>query len=228
MFNLADYETVEERLVKFWKEHPDGRIDTAIIEASPNRFIVKASIYRTEVDAHAWTTGFAEETVSARGVNATSALENCETSAIGRALANANYATKGKRPSREEMSKVATQSNNEQSSKRPFAEKLAEKITMAVEDDPWTVKAVEPAAHASMSVDDVAKAIGATVLSEDPTCKHGNRVWATGTSKAGKVWGHWKCDARPEIGERWADVDKCDPIWCDLSPKGTWSIRVEK
>lgn len=228
MFNLADYETVEERLVKFWKEHPDGRIDTAIIEASPNRFIVKASIYRTEVDAHAWTTGFAEETVSARGVNATSALENCETSAIGRALANANYATKGKRPSREEMSKVATQSNNEQSSKRPFAEKLAEKITMAVEDDPWTVKAVEPAPHASMSVDDVAKAIGATVLSEDPTCKHGNRVWATGTSKAGKVWGHWKCDARPEIGERWADVDKCDPIWCDLSPKGTWSIRVEK
>jgi hypothetical protein len=228
MFNLQDYETVEERLVKFWKEHPDGRIDTAIVEASPNRFIVKASIYRTEVDAHAWTTGFAEETVSARGVNATSALENCETSAIGRALANANYATKGKRPSREEMSKVATQSNTEQSSKRPFAEKLAEKIIMAVEDDPWTIKAVEPAAPASMSVDEVAKAIGATVLTDDPTCKHGNRIWATGTSKTGKVWGHWKCDAKPINGERWADVDKCDPLWCDLSPKGTWTIRVDK
>jgi hypothetical protein len=228
MFNLADYETVEERLVKFWKEYPDGRIDTHIIEASPNRFIVKASIFRTEADAHAWTTGYAEETVSARGVNATSALENCETSAIGRALANANYATKGKRPSREEMSKVAAQSNSEQSSKRPFAEKLAEKITMAAEDDPWTVKAVEPAAHASMSVDDVAKAIGATVLSDDPTCKHGNRVWATGTSKTGKVWGHWKCDASPMNGQRWADLDKCDPIWCDLSPKGTWTIRAEK
>jgi hypothetical protein len=126
------------------------------------------------------------------------------------------------------MSKVATQSNNEQSSKRPFAEKLAEKITMAVEDDPWTIKAVDPAAPASMSVDEVAKAIGATVLTDDPTCKHGNRIWATGTSKTGKVWGHWKCDASPMNGQRWADVDKCDPLWCDLSPKGTWSIRVEK
>jgi len=228
MFNLQDYETVEERLVKFWKEYPDGRIDTHIVEASSNRFIVKASIFRTEADAHAWTTGFAEETVSTRGVNATSALENCETSAIGRALANANYATKGKRASREEMSKVAAQSNSEQSSKRPFAEKLAEKITMAVEDDPWTIKTVDPAAPASMSVDEVAKTIGATVLTDDPICKHGNRVWATGTSKTGKVWGHWKCDASPMNGQRWADVDKCDPIWCDLSSKGTWTIRAEK
>jgi hypothetical protein len=79
MFNLQDYETVEERLVKYWKDHPDGRIDTHIVEASPMRFIIKASIYRTEVDAHPWTTGFAEETVAAKGVNATSALENCET-----------------------------------------------------------------------------------------------------------------------------------------------------
>lgn len=228
MFNLQDYETVEERLVKYWKDHPDGRIDTHIVEASPMRFIVKASIYRTEVDAHPWTTGFAEETVAAKGVNATSALENCETSAIGRALANAGYATKGKRPSREEMAKVATQANNEQSSKRPFAEKLAEKITMAVEDDPWTVKAVEPAPHASMSVDDVAKAIGATVLTDDPTCKHGNRRFREGKSKTGKIWGQWACDASPMNGQRWADVDKCDPIWCDISPAGTWSIRVEK
>ena len=34
-------------------------------------------------------------------------VENCETSAIGRALANCAYATHGKRPSREEMGKVA-------------------------------------------------------------------------------------------------------------------------
>jgi hypothetical protein len=106
MFNLEDYETVEERLVKFWKDHPDGRIFTTIIEHTLQRFIVQAAIYRTEVDAQAWTTGFAEETVSTRGVNSTSALENCETSAIGRALANAGYVTKGKRPSREEMAKV--------------------------------------------------------------------------------------------------------------------------
>ena len=107
MFNLDDYETVEERLIKFWKEHPDGRIDTKLVEASATRFIVQAYIYRTEVDQHPWSAGLAEETIQGRGVNATSALENCETSAIGRALASAGYATKGKRPSREEMAKVA-------------------------------------------------------------------------------------------------------------------------
>jgi len=95
MFNLDDYETVEERLIKFWKDYEEGRIHTEVIENSSSRFIVKASIFRTEADLRPWTTGLAEETVQGRGVNATSALENCETSAIGRALANAGYATKG-------------------------------------------------------------------------------------------------------------------------------------
>ena len=51
-------------------------------------------------------TGHAQEHVTEKGVNSTSALENCETSAIGRALANLGYAAKGKRPSREEMAKT--------------------------------------------------------------------------------------------------------------------------
>ena len=222
MFNLEDYEPVEERLAKFIKDFPDFRISTELVAHTNDRYIVKACIYRTYADSEPYSSGLAEETVSSRGVNSTSALENCETSAIGRALANAGYATKGRRASREEMLKV---SNN---APKSFKEKLDSKITMAVEDDPWTIKTVEPAAHASMSVQEVAEAIGATVLTDDPKCKHGNRVWATGTSKTGKVWGHWKCDASPMNGQRWADVDKCDPIWCDLSSKGTWTIRAEK
>ena len=225
MFDLSNYETVDQRLEKFWAKYPDGAILTELVAHTHDKYIVKASVYKTYADSIPFATGFAEETVSSRGVNSTSALENAESSSIGRALHTGGISkhSEGKpRPSREEMEKV----NN--SKPKPFAEKLAEKITMAVEDDPWTVKAVEPAAPASMSVQEVAESIGATVLSDDPTCKHGNRIWATGTSKAGKVWGHWKCDARPSIGERWADVDKCDPIWCDLSPKGTWSIRVDK
>ena len=222
MFNLDDYEPVEERLNKFIKDFPDFRISTELVAHTNDRYIVKASLYRTYADSAAYSSGLAEETVSTRGVNATSALENCETSAIGRALANAGYATKGKRASREEMVKA----NNNQP--KTFKEKLEEKITVEVEDDPWTVKAVDPAPHASMSVEDVAKAIGATVLTTDPTCNHGNRRFRTGTSKTGKVWGQWACDASPMNGQRWADVDKCDPVWCDLSPKGTWSIRVDK
>jgi hypothetical protein len=219
MFNLADYETVEERLVKYWKDHPDGRIDTTIVEASPMRFIVKASIYRTEVDAHPWTTGFAEETVSTRGVNSTSALENCETSAIGRALANAGYATKGKRPSREEMVKVATQANNEQASKRPYAEKLAEKVSLAKEDDPWTTKTVDPAPHAGDAVALVKEVLGGQTQKDIPSCRHGQMVWKTGKKKDGKPWGHMKC-SYAATGE----VDRCeqDVIWYQIADDGTW------
>ena len=105
-FNLADYETVESRLEKWWKDYPDGRVATKIEQATDTRYIVSAELYKTEADAKAYATGLASENVSDRGVNSTSALENCETSAIGRALANAGYAAKGKRASRAEMPKV--------------------------------------------------------------------------------------------------------------------------
>lgn len=216
MFNLEDYETVEERLAKFWKEHEDGRIYTEIIEHTLQRFIVKASIYRTEVDAHPWTTGFAEETVSTRGVNSTSALENCETSAIGRALANANYAAKGKRPSREEMAKV------NQAQPKPFAEKLNDKITTPVEDDPWTVKAVSPAPSAAEAVALVQEVLGATKVDKDiPHCKHGERIWKTG-NKNGKPWANMSCPLTPQRQETWAEIDKCDPIWYVIDNNGAW------
>jgi hypothetical protein len=216
MFNLEDYETVEERLAKFWKEHEDGRIYTEIIEHTLQRFIVKASIYRTEVDAYPWTTGFAEETVSTRGVNSTSALENCETSAIGRALANANYATKGKRPSREEMAKV------NQAQPKPFAEKLADKITVEKEDDPWTIKAVEPAPSAAEAVALVQEVLGATKIDKDiPHCQHGERVWRTG-NKNGKPWANMSCGGQPQRNETWADFNKCDPIWYVIDNNGQW------
>ena len=213
MFNLEDYETVEERLVKFWKDHPDGRISTTLVERTLQRFIVQAAVYRTEVDAQAWTTGFAEETVSTRGVNSTSALENCETSAIGRALANAGYVTKGKRPSREEMSKVKA------AEPKPFAEKLADKITMPVEDDPWTTKAVVEAPTAESAVDLVKEVLGGVKIDKDiPLCRnchdHKPMSWKTGVSaKTNKPWANFSCFACKDV------------LWYNLTPEGTWKVR---
>jgi hypothetical protein len=215
MFNLEDYETVEERLVKFWKDHPDGRISTTIIEHTLQRFIVQAAIYRTEVDAQPWTTGFAEETVSTRGVNSTSALENCETSAIGRALANAGYVTKGKRPSREEMAKVKA------AEPKGFTEKLNDKIIMPVEDDAWTVKAVAPVGSAADAVALVQDVLGGTTIDKDiPRCRnchdHKPMQWKTGVSAKGKAWGKFDCYVCRDV------------IWYNITKDGTWKAQEER
>jgi len=105
-FKLSDYEPVEERLAKFWADHPDGRVVTELVEREGNEWIFRTELYRDPDDTRPYSTGYAQEIDGSTNVNKTSACENCETSSTGRALANAGYAPKGKRPSREEMEKV--------------------------------------------------------------------------------------------------------------------------
>lgn len=108
-FNLDDYSPVEERIGLFYGDHPNGRILTEIVRLEPPLCVVKASVYRDADAVHPWATGFAYEKEGDGHVNQTSYVENCETSAIGRALANAGYHGKrdgAPRPSREEMAKV--------------------------------------------------------------------------------------------------------------------------
>ena len=225
MFNLDDYETVEERLVKFWKEHPDGQIHTKLLDSSANRFIVSAEIFRTEADTKPWTTGLAEETVQGRGVNATSALENCETSAIGRALANAGYATKGKRASREEMTKVAAGQEVKakvEEVKAKMADTSKQYVPVPVESDPWSQSFAAPVQTMESAVETVKSILGATPV--DESCIHGPRIWKTGTSKAGKPWGHWKCN----VSRQNFTDEPCDPIWYEISADGTWKPQVKR
>ena len=109
-FNINDYEPVEVRLAKFWEKFPEGRVYTELVSHTETQFIIKAAVYRNALDPEPMATGYAEEQVDTgnkRSVNFASALENGETSAIGRALANANFAPKGARPSREEMTKAS-------------------------------------------------------------------------------------------------------------------------
>lgn len=105
-FDLDSYDTVETRLARFWEKYPQGRVLTTLLFHDERRFIVKAEIFFDRDDQAPVAIGHAEEIVGASPVNRTSALENGETSAIGRALANCNFASLGKRPSREEMEKV--------------------------------------------------------------------------------------------------------------------------
>lgn len=225
MFNLEDYETVEERLIKFWKDHPDGQIHTKLLDQNSGRFIVLAEIYRTEADGRPWTTGLAEETVQGRGVNATSALENCETSAIGRALANAGYATKGKRASREEMAKVESASKvkaNLDEVKAKMADTSGSYIPVVKEEDPWTIRPATMPPTMGEAVSMVKEIIGGQTEKDIPKCKHGDMVWKTGTSKAGKPWGHFKCLAwiTGELGGRCEAPN--DVIWYEINKEGAW------
>jgi hypothetical protein len=210
MFNLADYEPVEVRLEKFIKDYPDFRVSTELEVIESNRYIVKAYLFKTATDSVAWATGLAEETVTSRGVNQTSALENCETSAIGRALANAGYAPKGKRPSREEMTKVV---------KAPAPK---------VEKDYWTtpfgeqdefIKQVPAPSTMEAAVNTVADILGTD--KDKPHCAHGVMKWNTGVTKTGKPWGHFKCS-----GAANGENDRCpkdqDVIWYEIKPDGSW------
>jgi hypothetical protein len=125
-FNLSDYETVASRLDRFWGDYPDGRIETELVNAV-ERFPVdgilfRAAVYRRCDDPHPTAVGYAHEFITERGVNSTSAVENCETSAIGRALANCSYAPKSARPSREEMLKVAQDNMREADNGSPPTE----------------------------------------------------------------------------------------------------------
>lgn len=104
-FDLSQYATVEERLALFWAAHPDGRIATTALNAGDRSCLFRAEVYANAADPVPMAVGHAYEEKTDRGVNATSHVENCETSAIGRALANWIYSA-GKRPSREEMAKV--------------------------------------------------------------------------------------------------------------------------
>ena len=118
-FNLSDYETVEDRLIRFWADHPDGRIVTTMMNYDGDSCVFRTDIFYDHYSDLATASGYAHEVKSERGVNSTSFVENAETSSIGRGLANCGYSTHGKRPSRTEMEKVArhepttTQSTNE-------------------------------------------------------------------------------------------------------------------
>jgi len=106
-FNLDDYEPVAARLTRWLTSDQPGvkRVLTYLEHYNDNRCVFKAELW---VDELLIATGWAEETRGEGHVNRTSHFENCETSSVGRALANAGLAGSDhtKRPSREEMQKV--------------------------------------------------------------------------------------------------------------------------
>jgi len=108
---VGDYETVDSRIKRFYSEYPTATITTELAHHTPDFRVVifKASIF---INNKLVANGHAEESKFSTDVNRHCHVENAETSAIGRALANIGM--NGKlRPTKEEMNKVKKYNDNE-------------------------------------------------------------------------------------------------------------------
>ena len=138
-------------------------------------------------------------------------MENCETSAIGRALANAGYAPKGKRPSREEMSKVVAA--------KPVKPPVQE--VKADDQDYWTTpvgqynKVVDAPVTLEKAMENITAVMGTGEAQEAESCKHGHMQWREG-EKNGKAWGGYFCSVVNHQGGE----PKCSTKWYTLDSTG--------
>ena len=169
-FNLDDYEPVASRLERwllhvYETEFVPRVITTLHAYEAGSWCVFKAELYEGD---RLMATGWAEEHHTEKGVNSTSHMENCETSAIGRALANCGYAGSdaSKRPSREEMQKVVRYEGDM---------KITQSASAPSEKQLWKYKSelkkaglLPPLNIASMSKYEVSKAIEALVNGETP------------------------------------------------------------
>jgi hypothetical protein len=128
-FRLDDYEPVESRIRAFWSKYPTGRLLTDLkrTERPDGRieWICRTEAFLNSDDLRPQATGYATEIEGSSMINRSNASENCETSSIGRCLANLGFAAKGKRPSREEMGKAVRQDQRRPLSKSDWEDLLA-------------------------------------------------------------------------------------------------------
>ena len=106
-FDADAYAPVAERIRLFYQRHPQGRIETELVSRTEKEVVFKALVFRESSDARPAATGWASEREGDGEINLVACLENTETSAIGRALANLGFTASRLRPSAEEMAKAA-------------------------------------------------------------------------------------------------------------------------
>jgi hypothetical protein len=105
--DLSDYALVADRITLFYQRYPAGRIVTELYSRSEREITFRALVFRGPEDSEPAATGWASEREGDSRINEVACLENTETSAVGRALANLGFTASSRRPSREEMEKAA-------------------------------------------------------------------------------------------------------------------------
>lgn len=158
-FNLDEYITVSERVEKFYDKYPDGRIITNVVELNNETgfVLMQAMIYRAATDTQPSATGHASEIRGDSYINKNSFVENCETGAVGRALALLGFEVKRGIVSREELEK-----NSRMTDKAARASNAAPPATSTPAPTAPTATAIAPAAPAATAAPAVTAAPAAT------------------------------------------------------------------
>lgn len=244
---LANYVPVNERLEQFYSDHPEGRVLTSVLEHSAEQgfILMRAETYRNQDDALPAATGHAFENRSEGYVNKTSYIENCETSAVGRALALMGYEIKRGIASREEMEKVERMSPIKAVPSAPLTEKetllkgvqdACKLLNEAGEDPPFTPARLREFVKSEMGAASL-EHLGIEEVRE-LIKKMSLRLDALNNEKRGPTFHNMplvpKCDCGPRKrvegttkagknkGKKWAawmcpdKVEGHEPIWIDL------------
>jgi hypothetical protein len=106
VLDAGEYAPVANRITLFYARYPTGRIVTRLISRTRYEITVQAFVFRSLEERRPSATGLASERIGDGDINTVACLENTETSAVGRALANLGLTASPQRPSREEMDKA--------------------------------------------------------------------------------------------------------------------------
>jgi hypothetical protein len=215
---LDNYEASRERLERWNRTFPLGRIETRIVEFSAEKgyVLVEAKAFRNDTDLNPAGIDYAYGYQGAYQQNMKRWFcEDTVTSAIMRVqqlvMGGAERSTK------EIMEQV---------------ERTPAKIANTDTNDYWTTKfgdvpSYKTAAEAEQSgvpslgssIDEIAKQLGGELVKEAPQCEHGHRVWRESKPGAAKVWGGYFCPEREKNNQ-------CQPFWYVVGSSGKWAAQL--
>lgn len=121
------YAPVTERIKAFRMIHPEGGIITEIVSIEGGVCVIRATV--TTAEGQVLGTGTAYEKESSSYINKTSYIENCETSAVGRALGMAGYGIDGSMASAEELLNAMKQQEDIKRAEAETVKQFGESVT---------------------------------------------------------------------------------------------------